>query len=233
MVTHLEDSPDKVGAYSDFYIINESGEVIEDFKNVEWNFIDALSAFSCYPAAPGAVIRRSAFKSLRNIKDGTYKYINDIKMLWDFALKGDFVYINKSLASWRSHSDGISADRYKSVGEVRKWADEYFARIDLPKEVKNIEEKCRRSIDSHCARLIINSDVNNVVTEYLEYLDAKREYLIDKNNALIDKNNALESEKSSLEQEIIDIKQSASWRITKPFRNARRILSKIINKLTW
>ena len=87
MVTVLDENPSCVVAYPDFDIINENGKVIENFKNLDWNFLDALSAFSCYAAAPGAFIRKTSFIELEKIKDPKFKYINDVKMLWNMAFR--------------------------------------------------------------------------------------------------------------------------------------------------
>jgi glycosyltransferase involved in cell wall biosynthesis len=232
MVRALDERPGWVVAYPDFYLINEAGAVIEDFKNVDWNFIDALSAFSCYAAAPGAFIRKSAFKHLGKIKDGKYKYINDVKMLWDMALAGDFIHISKPLASWRSHTDAISNERYKSIGEVKTWADEYFSRKDLPKNVKNAEKRCRQSIDTHCARLIGESNIETVVADFVKDLGKKYQELIKTNELLEKDNSSLKSQQQELMIKINQIEQSTSWKVTKPLRKTNALISnfKIIRK---
>jgi glycosyltransferase involved in cell wall biosynthesis len=229
MVKVLDEKPEYVVAYPDFYIINKSGDIIEDFKNLDWNFVDALSAFSCYPATPGTVIRKSAFKHMRKIKDGRYKYINDVKMYWNMALVGNFIHVSKPLASWRSHTSNISTTRYKSIGEVYKWADEYFSQKDLPKEVKDAEEKCRQKIDRYCASLIENSDIETAVVDYVKSLSNKYQTLMEENKLLEAKNDSLASQKQELTQEIERFIQSTSWKVTRPLRETTALLKKLIN----
>ena len=228
MVASLDSNADAVGAYSDFYVINKTGMVTENFKNVEWNFIDALSAFSCYPAAPGAVIRKSAFKDLKKIKDENFKYINDIKMIWNMALRGDFVYIPQSLASWRSHEGGISADRYKSINEVTAWADEYFSQKDLPVDVKNAEKKCRESIDGHCLRLLERSSVEPIAVNVVKYLVESKKELTNEITVLAHDNDILSVINKENEDRIIMLTNSLSWKITIPLREISKFIKKVI-----
>jgi glycosyltransferase involved in cell wall biosynthesis len=197
VVPLLEKNTQHVLAYPDFYFINDEGEVIDECKNEDWDFINALSDFSCHAAAPGTFIRKDSFKGLKKIKDGRFKYINDINMLWNMALKGDFLHVPKPLASWRSHAEGISTDRYKSINEVTTWVDEYFSQKNLPIQVKDIELKCRQSIDDYCIKLIQDSDTDSVVANYTRDLNERFKKLL-------------------LEKE--DLLASKSWKITKPLR---------------
>lgn len=153
MVKTLDEKPECVVAYPDFYIINDSGDVIQETKNEDWNFIDALSAFSCYAAAPGAFFRKSSIKYKNILKDSRFKHTNDIHMLWNIALKGDFTHVPKFLASWRSHDEGISSTRYEAIDEIDVWINEYFKQ-ELPKAVRQIEPKCRQSVYNYFAQLM-------------------------------------------------------------------------------
>lgn len=231
MVSTLDINPRAIGAYSDFYVIDQKGGLVEKFKNVEWDLAKALAAFSCYPAAPGAFIRKSSFQDMKKLKDDRYKYINDIKMLWEIALKGDFIYVPKYLASWRTHKDGISADRYKSIPEVLRWADEYFSQANLPKKVKASEKKCRQSIDSHCARLITKSNVDSVVSDFVAHLNEKLQQQILESGTLAGKNSSLIVQKEDLEQRLKSLELSLSWRITLPLRRTSALLTFIKRKI--
>jgi len=165
MVANLDKNRKYVIGYSGFHIINAEGKITERVLNEEFNLISDLPKFNCYAATPGAFIRKTAFKDRKKIKDSSYKYINDVKMLWDMALEGKFLYIPKYLGAWRSHQGGISADRYKSADEVERWLDDFFLKKDLPLEVKELESVTRTGIYSYLAHLIDTSDAPNKISK--------------------------------------------------------------------
>lgn len=159
MVTVIDKNPKCILAYPDFYIIDRNGKIIDDEVNSDFDFLKDLSMFSCYPACPGAFIRKSALKNWGKIRNSSYKYISDVDMIWRMALCGDFTHVPSYLASWRSHEQGISNNRYESIPEVEKWVDDYFSNKNLPKKVKGVEIECRKSILSHFARLMDKSNL--------------------------------------------------------------------------
>ena len=159
MVSTLDDNQDCVVAYSDFRIMNEQGETLEVINNMDWSFPRALADFACYAAAPGAFFRKSKLRDIDVFKDDRFKFTNDVKMLWNVALRGNFIHIPRQLASWRSHEVGISANRHESIWEIETWIEEYFNQ-DLPKEVRDIEEVCRSAIYNYYAQLMERSDLD-------------------------------------------------------------------------
>jgi glycosyltransferase involved in cell wall biosynthesis len=234
MISALDNRRDCVVAYPDFYIINDSGSILEEVKNEDWNLVEALSLFSCYAAAPGAVIRKSAFPSKRKIKDDTYKYINDIKMLWEMALIGDFLHVSKTLASWMSHDQGISAYRYKSIPEVLDWAAEYFSKKNLPEEIKSIEAICLHSVYRYCLNLIIQSETDDLKVDFMKkYRDrywtlVKEEDRYRSEIALLkDKIDTVQNREHKI---IAAYENRRSWRITRPVRHMRALITNITDK---
>lgn len=167
MVKALDDNKDCVVAYPDFRIMNEAGETLEVINNSDWSFPQALADFACYAAAPGAFFRKSKLRDIKIFKDGRFKHTNDIKMLWNIALRGNFIHVPKLLASWRSHEVGISTNRYEAIEEIEVWIEEYFNQ-DLPKSVRDIEETCRSTIYNYYAQLM---DLSN-----LDYKDDMANY---------------------------------------------------------
>lgn len=159
MVAALDDNPDCVVAYPDFRIMNEKGETLQVIDNMDWSFPQALADFACYAAAPGAFFRKSKLGDIEVLKDGRFRHTNDIKMLWNVALKGNFIHVPKNLASWRSHEVGISANRYEAIEEIEVWIEEYFSQ-DLPVEVRDIEETCRSTIYNYYAQLMELSNLD-------------------------------------------------------------------------
>lgn len=168
MAKALDENSNIALAYPDFYLIDEIKGVTEKIYNSDYNFLENLSNFACYAAAPGTFIRKNMFSDWAKIRDKRFKYIADVKMLWDMALRGDFLHVPKFLASWRLHSGCISADRYKSIDEVNLWVDEYFAQDNLPNKVKEIEGVVRRGVYNYCAQLILSSNLKykNILSNY-------------------------------------------------------------------
>lgn len=168
IVKVMDENKDKIVAYTDYNFIDENDNIISKQKNIDWNFIDALSKFSCYPAMVGTFIRKSAFKNWKYIRTNKYKYINDAEMYWNMALVGDFIRIPKNLVSWRQHKGQISVDRVESIKEVEEWFKEYFERNDLPEEVISIKDKVRDTIVIYFINLIKDSSLD---------LDKKKEII--------------------------------------------------------
>ena len=154
MVKVLDSKKDIVVAYTDFYYIDDKGNTIKKSRNVKWNFLEAISSFSCYAASPGTFIRKSSFKSFNIIRDKKYKYIGDAAMYWKMALYGDFYYLPNFLASWRVHSGGISNTRYKSIPEIEEWYKEYFSNKNLTNELLLIKNKTRLSLYIYYTQLL-------------------------------------------------------------------------------
>ena len=157
------------------------------------------------------------------------------------ALRGDFIYIPKPLASWRQHGGGISVDRYKSINEVMRWADEYFSQSGLPKLVKNAEVKCRNSIDRHCASLIENSGTEKIITHFVASLNHKYQSLIEKHEEMKYTDRMLKKDVHQLTIQIEELvkqngeliahmtalEKSKSWQITKPLRGLTSLMKGI------
>ncbi len=159
MLKVLETNKNYVVAYPDFYFIDEKGKRIKKELAKDWNFLEALRTFECYPAAPGTFINKSAFRKWKNIRDKRFKYIGDVAMYWNMALSGDFIHIPEILASWRQHFDGASTNRYKALKEVRTWFKEFFQKNDLNKQVVSLKYHILISICLYSRKLLKKSDL--------------------------------------------------------------------------
>lgn len=171
MVSAFEKKKEVVVCYPDFYFIDEKGKIIKKDKTPDWNFLEALSAYSCYAASAGTFIRRSAFQDWKKIKDARYHYISDVEMYWKMALRGDFFHVSKFLATWRVHGDGISAERYKSISEIQQQFEEYFSQKNLPISVRQCEQRAQNSLYNYCLSLINQSDPDKKQELLCEFKD--------------------------------------------------------------
>jgi len=177
MVKAMNQNPKMLVAYSDFNIIDKNGKLVNKIKNSEWDFKNALTTFSCFAAAPGAFIRRSAFKDLVKLKDKRFRYISDVKMYWNMSLRGPFLYIPQTLSTWRSHGKGISNERYKSIPEIEILFHEFFSKPDIPKEIFKYKNLTRLAICRYIISLAENSNpvdkvqILNTYQETKDYLE--------------------------------------------------------------
>ena len=154
MIRVLDNNDNYLVAYSDYKIIDEKNNVIESIKSPDWNFLEALSNFSCYAAMVGTFIKRSKFKDWNHIRTKKYLYINDIEMYWNMALVGDFIHVPKTLVCWRKHKGQISVNRVDSVYEIVKWYNEYFYNKSLPEKVFNVKEIVSNNILDYTKSLL-------------------------------------------------------------------------------
>lgn len=163
MVKVLDKKKKVVVAYPDFHFINKIGKIIKSDKNTDWNFLRALSDFSCYAASAGSFIRKSAFSDWKIIRDRRFKYINDVYMYWNMALRGKFFHVSKFLATWRVHDGGISSERYKSISEIEIWFKEYFNQNNLPKNVLACKAKTQETMYKYFIVLLELSDCGDKI----------------------------------------------------------------------
>ena len=159
MINVLDNDNNAVVAYCDYKIIDEKNKVIESVKSHDWNFLEALSNFSCYAAMVGTFIKRSKFLNWSYIRTNKYLYINDIEMYWDMALYGDFIHIPNNLVSWRKHKGQISVNRVDSIYEIVKWYNEYFYNESLPEKVFNVKEIVANNIFNYTKSLLSSIDL--------------------------------------------------------------------------
>lgn len=188
MVRILDARSEVVVAYPDFYFIDKNGKIIKKDKTPDWNFVDALSTFSCYAASAGTFIRKTSFNDWKKIKSSKYKHISDLEMYWKMALRGNFLHVPKFLATWRSHNGAISAQRYKCIPEVHMWFEEYFSCNEIPFYIMDIKEKVRNSINNYCIFLLQQSELADKEKLILEY---KQKYLFKYKNLQIGDNDLI------------------------------------------
>jgi glycosyltransferase involved in cell wall biosynthesis len=169
MVNFLDKNEKIVVGYPDFIIIDANSKTIIQKPNVSWNFEGALKNFSCDAATPGMFIRKSAFLDWKIIRKNNYKHINDIEMLWDMALVGEFAYVSGYLATWRSHGGAISSNRWQSIPEIERWYKSYFSRKNLPVNIKKCRKFTRIAIYRYFIMLLEKESIGNYNKEIYAY----------------------------------------------------------------
>jgi glycosyltransferase involved in cell wall biosynthesis len=171
----MDQHAEAIVGYCDFNFIDENGLVIKSIRNPNWNFQQQLKNFSCVAASPGTFYRKSKLSHWKDLRQYNYSYINDVAMLWDMALEGDFIHVQKVLASWRQHPNQISNSRYLAIPEIEDWFDRYFSKKGLPQHIKECRKGCLNSIQNYSQKLINESRLSeNEKFERLFTLKKKR-----------------------------------------------------------
>lgn len=163
MVMHMDANPSCIVGYCDFDFIDHNDVVIKKIIGKSWDFVQNISHFSCEAACPGTFLRKSFLFDLKKIKNNKYKFINDVEMYWDLALRGEFVHVPATLTTWRMHPGQISAGRHYSIPECEDWFKRYFSRPDIPEAVKKVKSCVRDSLNSYYYSLL--DDVNVLLSE--------------------------------------------------------------------
>jgi glycosyltransferase involved in cell wall biosynthesis/GT2 family glycosyltransferase len=150
-VAALEKNKKAVLVYGDFYFIDADDRIIKETCSPDWNFIEALSSYSCYAAGIGTMVRVSSFSDWKTIRSCKFKHIDDVEMYYRMAIVGDFIHIKDKLGSWRQHKGGISDARLESCEEIKKWFDSYFTENSFPVsvELSTYQAICRYVFSLH------------------------------------------------------------------------------------
>lgn len=107
LVKELDISPSRVVAYCDWRMIDDQSEIIRCVKTRDFDHRVLAEDFVCIPG-PGAVIRRTALER-GFLRDESFRYVSDFESWLYLARQGEFVRVDKELATWRRHSAGTTA----------------------------------------------------------------------------------------------------------------------------
>lgn len=138
--------PSVLVCYPDWTKIDESGRVIEAVQSPDFEEEEFFVSLRC-PAGPGACIRRAAVLAIRpNLRHPIHHIGNDLEAWMTIASRGEIRRLPRTVAQWRSHSTGTT-----SLTNAVSWqagrvglAYEFFSRPDLPKAIREYEDRCKR-----------------------------------------------------------------------------------------
>ncbi|PTY40497.1 glycosyltransferase [Brachyspira hampsonii] len=168
MIKVLDNDDNAVVAYCDYNIINDKNKRIKSIKSPDWNFLEALSNFSCYAAMVGTFIKRTKFLDWNYIRTDKYLHINDLEMYWNMALYGNFIHIPKNLVSWRKHKGQISVNRVDSIYEIADWFKEYFNKPNISNDVLKIKNTVANNILRYAGYLLEPSNFTKTIKDKIK-----------------------------------------------------------------
>lgn len=134
MCSTLEKQRQCVVAYCHWNRIDKTGQVLRRVRVRSFSLDKLWNQFICIPG-PGAVIRRSLV-SRSEIRSGLYRFIDDYEQWLSLSKHGDFVKVNKFLASWRTHFN--QATSAKNALFISK--EMYGLASEMQKDKQNIPE---------------------------------------------------------------------------------------------
>lgn len=139
----FKEFPDVCVVYSDFELIDPNGVVVRYVRAADFSLERMVTEFEC-PPGPGALFRRSAFDAAGGW-DVSLRRIPDFEFWLRMALQGKFVRIPRALAQWRVHegSQTFSAIPSERADEPFRVMEKFFARSDLPEEIKSLSVRSK------------------------------------------------------------------------------------------
>ena len=137
-VACLGKNSDAVLVYCDFNLVDPHSQVVRRVTTADFDYATMVSELLCYPG-PGAFFRRSAFEKA-GTWDRQFRQMPDFEYWLRLGLHGRFVRIPEVLAAFRVHPGSLTFSSQNPDESVRI-IEQYFARADLPAEIRALESR--------------------------------------------------------------------------------------------
>jgi glycosyltransferase involved in cell wall biosynthesis len=136
----MQDHPHVLAAYPDWLKIDQNSNVIERVQTFEYDYLDMLGRYYCFPG-PGTILRRRALE-LEPEYDDHYPHIFDYEYYLRLGLHGALARIPETLAQYRDHAETITSQGDTALIKERFTAmTNFFSRDDLPQEVRQVKRR--------------------------------------------------------------------------------------------
>jgi GT2 family glycosyltransferase len=145
LVDVLLANPDIMLAYPNWNMVDEDGEYLQHISPPDYSYVDMVRWFMCMPG-PGALFRRTLVECAGGW-DPSNHYCPDFEWFLRAGLCGPFLHINETLAQWRQHEGSITTTE-RGLGRAHEYSrmyETFFARDDLPDEIRAIEAEAHRN----------------------------------------------------------------------------------------
>jgi glycosyltransferase involved in cell wall biosynthesis len=156
-LTRMESDSTIAAAYPDWHKIDEQNVIIATIRTHEFDYRVLVEQFLCLPG-PGCFFRRCLLNG-ELARNPQLRYVSDYDLWLRLGLRGKFVRIPETLATWREHSAGASTSaRGREMASNRiEIMQRFFARSDLPNEVRSWERQALATA-YYCAGLLALHD---------------------------------------------------------------------------
>jgi len=149
-VSHLADAlaaqSGAVAAFPDFRVVDEEGaEVVEIFTK-SYSFAEMVRTQNNF-LGPGVMFKKTLAVQVGGWNE-RYRVAPDFDFWLRGGLVGDYVHVPEVLATWRKHPGSITVAHggVEATTERLRLVEEFFARPDLPPEVRSLEPEAYRSV---------------------------------------------------------------------------------------
>ncbi|MFA6957679.1 MAG: glycosyltransferase [Thermoanaerobaculia bacterium] len=141
LVDALECERGALVAYPDWAIIDSEGARTALITGFEYSLVDMARHHLCYPG-PCTLFRRGVL-DLVGGWDTKWRWVADFDFWLRIGLHGPMVRVPKVLATWRRHDEAATraAPRLAMAREQVAVIEAFFARTDLPPEVRAVERE--------------------------------------------------------------------------------------------
>ena len=138
-------NPEIALVYPNWNIMDETGEYLQHISLPESSYVDMVRWFLCAPG-PGTMFRRTLVRDAGGW-DPSYHHCPDYEWFVRAGLFGKFLHIPETLAQWRQHEGSITTSErgLARAHEYCRLMETFFARADLPPEVRAIEGEALRN----------------------------------------------------------------------------------------
>lgn len=145
LVDRLSHAPGTCLVYPDFNLIDEAGRIIRRVSALPYDQRRLIAGFRCLPG-PGALIRKAAWSRCGGWSS-SFRQIPDLDFYFRLSLLGHFARAPHCLADFRAHPESTThkPSPHEMANEPVQLVEEFFARIDLPEDVRRWEAEARAS----------------------------------------------------------------------------------------
>jgi hypothetical protein len=160
VVGELVADPQLAGVYPDFLVIDEAGETLTELHPPDFSLAEMLRLGDNY-LGPGVVFTRAMVDAVGGWS-ADYTSALDLDFWLRGALFGPYGHVPQALATWRSHQAAKTVrDRMtdESIQERFRILDSFFARADVPDEVRAVRQEAYRNLHVITA-LALTPEVN-------------------------------------------------------------------------
>ncbi|HEX5504817.1 MAG TPA: glycosyltransferase family 2 protein [Thermomicrobiales bacterium] len=131
--------------YPDWDIVDEEGEFLHHLSLPDYSYVDMVRWFLCIPG-PGTMFRRGLVDDAGGW-DASYRHCPDFEWFIRAGLHGAFLHLPRTLARWRQHEGSITTTErgLARAHEYCRLMEDFFARDDLPPDVRAVEGEALRN----------------------------------------------------------------------------------------
>jgi len=166
-VQALHARPDIVLAYPDFDLIDEQSRRIATIRAPDYSKQMLYGRFHCLPG-PGALFRRDAYERIGPWATDL-RQMPDLEFFLRLGLLGDFHRVPHVLAGFRQHAQSMTyrAVPFAQGEEPLTVVERFFARSDVPPEIRSLETSMRAHAELLSAAIHGKSRRRRIATQRL------------------------------------------------------------------